>query len=105
MIIILKSIKNSFPGSQPVSFESKHLLDIEREDYFVCEKSDGVRYLLFFLHSSKGPASFLVSIFVCYLVIYTNSVTYTDGNSMTETNIGIMYQIYYSLLEANQMNI
>lgn len=52
----------SFPGSQPVSFESKHLEDIQREDYFVCEKSDGVRYLLFFLHSSKGPASFLVSV-------------------------------------------
>ncbi|KAL9539702.1 hypothetical protein MBANPS3_010119 [Mucor bainieri] len=50
---------SSFPGSQPVSFESKHLIDIEREDYFVCEKSDGVRYLLFFLHSPKGPASFL----------------------------------------------
>ncbi|KAI9480373.1 MAG: mRNA capping enzyme, catalytic domain-containing protein [Benjaminiella poitrasii] len=58
---LLHSPADSFPGSQPVSFESKHLVDIEREDYFVCEKSDGVRYLLFFLHSSKGPASFLFS--------------------------------------------
>ncbi|CEP19019.1 hypothetical protein [Parasitella parasitica] len=56
---LLNSQNDSFPGSQPVSFESKHLTDIEREDYFVCEKSDGVRYLLFFLHSPKGPASFL----------------------------------------------
>ncbi|GAN05502.1 MRNA capping enzyme, alpha subunit [Mucor ambiguus] len=56
---LLNSQNDSFPGSQPVSFESKHLIDIEREDYFVCEKSDGVRYLLFFLHSPKGPASFL----------------------------------------------
>lgn len=50
----------SFPGCQPVSFETKHLNDIEREDYYVCEKSDGVRYLLFIVHSPKGPASFLV---------------------------------------------
>ncbi|RCH91664.1 Dcp1p-Dcp2p decapping enzyme complex alpha subunit [Rhizopus azygosporus] len=50
---------NSFPGSQPVCFESKHLIDIEREDYYVCERSDGVRYLLLFVQSPKGPASFL----------------------------------------------
>jgi hypothetical protein len=41
---------------------------IEREDYFVCEKSDGVRYLLFFLTSPKGPASFLVSLLLLLLL-------------------------------------
>ncbi|KAI8975621.1 mRNA capping enzyme, catalytic domain-containing protein [Mycotypha africana] len=48
-----------FPGSRPITFESKHLRDIEREDYFVTEKADGIRYLLYFVHSPKGPASFL----------------------------------------------
>ncbi|KAG0946805.1 hypothetical protein G6F57_006460 [Rhizopus arrhizus] len=56
---LLHTSNDSFPGCQPVSFETKHLNDIEREDYYVCEKSDGVRYLLFIVHSPKGPASFL----------------------------------------------
>ncbi|KAL0095879.1 mRNA capping enzyme, catalytic domain-containing protein [Phycomyces blakesleeanus] len=56
---LLRTQDDSFPGSQPVCFESKHLSVLEREDYFVCEKTDGVRYLLFFVHSPKGPASFM----------------------------------------------
>ncbi|CEJ01130.1 Putative mRNA capping enzyme, catalytic domain-containing protein (Fragment) [Rhizopus microsporus] len=56
---LLHTTSDSFPGSQPVCFESKHLIDIEREDYYVCERSDGVRYLLLFVQSPKGPASFL----------------------------------------------
>ncbi|TIA93666.1 hypothetical protein E3P81_00829 [Wallemia ichthyophaga] len=39
----------SFPGSQPVSFGWKSLQALEKEDYWVCEKSDGVRCLLLIL--------------------------------------------------------
>ncbi|KLO18624.1 mRNA capping enzyme, alpha subunit [Schizopora paradoxa] len=39
-----------FPGSQPVSFAQKDLDVLEKEDYWVCEKSDGVR-VLFFVHT------------------------------------------------------
>lgn len=41
-----------FPGSQPVSFAQQDLERLEREDFWVCEKSDGVR-VLFFVHSVK----------------------------------------------------
>ncbi|TDL27406.1 mRNA capping enzyme, alpha subunit [Rickenella mellea] len=36
-----------FPGSQPVSFSQSDLDRLENEDYWVCEKSDGVRVLMF----------------------------------------------------------
>ncbi|KAH9901548.1 mRNA capping enzyme, catalytic domain-containing protein [Cubamyces lactineus] len=36
-----------FPGSQPVSFAAKDLEKLEKADFWVAEKSDGVRVLLF----------------------------------------------------------
>ncbi|KAG8918717.1 Dcp1p-Dcp2p decapping enzyme complex alpha subunit [Tulasnella sp. 418] len=40
---------NRFPGSQPVSFKSKDVQRLENEDYWVCEKSDGIRVLFFIM--------------------------------------------------------
>jgi len=48
-----------FPGSQPVSFSSKDLERLEHEDYWVCEKSDGIRVLLFVLTNLETSAQFV----------------------------------------------
>jgi len=54
--------KPKFPGSQPVSFSGKDLTKLERQDYWVCEKSDGIRVLLLVCTdtSSKDQAVYLI---------------------------------------------
>lgn len=39
--------ETKFPGSQPISFSAGSLDLLEKKDFWVCEKSDGVRVLVF----------------------------------------------------------
>jgi len=51
----------TFPGSQPVSLIKSHLTNnLLNQDYVVCEKTDGIRYLLYFTITPSGPAAFVI---------------------------------------------
>ncbi|CEP09075.1 hypothetical protein [Parasitella parasitica] len=51
---LLKLNSYKFPGAQPVSFGAKQLKEIEEEDFFVAEKSDGVRCLALLTFDRKS---------------------------------------------------
>ena len=53
---------NRFPGAQPISFTAKHLKELKAVNYFVSEKADGIRCLMFTTRTKEGRGiTYLVS--------------------------------------------
>lgn len=50
----------SFPGAQPVSFASRHLTELKYQDYYVCEKTDGIRYLMYCTREGERDIHYLI---------------------------------------------
>jgi mRNA guanylyltransferase len=61
---LLERENTRFPGAQPVSFARGHIQQLQHEEYFMCEKTDGVRCLLFLSYKDTGdgfdPVTFLI---------------------------------------------
>lgn len=51
---------NDFPGTMPVGFSKKHIEKVQREKYWVSEKTDGVRHFLVVVQvNNRGPTALL----------------------------------------------
>ncbi|KAH9906382.1 mRNA capping enzyme [Xylariomycetidae sp. FL2044] len=75
----------SFPGAQPVSFARKHLDELRREDYYVCEKSDGMRYLLYLTEDEQGnEAHYLIDRKNDYWWINTGNLHFPPPGNLQE---------------------
>lgn len=65
----------AFPGAQPVSFSSRHLTELQKQDYYVCEKTDGIRCLMYFARGD--PDSGMPEIH--YLIDRKNDYRFVPG--------------------------
>lgn len=57
---LLARNNRSFPGAQPVSFAAKHIEVLKTEDYYVCEKTDGLRYLMYLTQDRDRDIHYLI---------------------------------------------
>ncbi|KAF2137519.1 uncharacterized protein K452DRAFT_301908 [Aplosporella prunicola CBS 121167] len=64
--------QHGFAGAQPVSFASKHIHELMRRDYYLCEKTDGIRCLLYFTQDDLGNE-------IHYLIDRKNDYYYVQG--------------------------
>jgi hypothetical protein len=50
----------TFPGPQPVAIEKRHFDILNKNEYVVCEKTDGERKILIILYINEKPMCFIV---------------------------------------------
>lgn len=101
------SNKNYFPGPQPISIERKHFGILKRNDYVVCEKTDGIRHaLLAVMYEDKKMCVLVDRSQEMYLLplnlpkpMFTGTVM--DGE-LVKTETGWQYLVYDCLLVSNK---
>jgi mRNA guanylyltransferase len=68
----------NFPGAQPVSFGRHHLDELCQQDYFLCEKTDGIRCLLYCTEDDAGNE-------IHYLIDRKNDYYFLKGSGFASS--------------------
>lgn len=92
-----------FPGPQPVSIERRHFRLLKKQPYMVCEKTDGIRYMLVCFTSSDGNKICAIAdraFKAYYLSVTIPRQTVLDGE-LVETKDGKMLYIVYDAVKVN----
>eukprot|EP00959_Pyramimonas_sp_CCMP1952_P474535 9503635-Pyramimonas_sp.AAC.2 len=90
-----------FPGPQPVSIERKHLSVLRRDEYWVCAKSDGTRYVMVLMRMNGEPLAMLVSRSMSLLLLRVTSLpdafegTVMDGELVETRSTGATRFLVY----------
>jgi hypothetical protein len=101
------SNKNYFPGPQPISIERRHFGILKKNDYVVCEKTDGIRHaLLATMYNEKKMCVLVDRSQEMYLLplnlpkpMFTGTVM--DGE-LVKTETGWQFLVYDCLLISNK---
>ncbi|CAG8482418.1 20195_t:CDS:10 [Rhizophagus irregularis] len=89
--------EEGFPGSQPVHFESGHVELLEKENYYVRDKSDGKRYIMFFTTMDESCQFRTLAGFKLPLRSNPNQMhneTMVDGEVIIDTDNNKRYLIF-----------
>jgi hypothetical protein len=86
-----------FPGPQPVSIERRHFPLLKRQPYMVCEKTDGVRYMLVCFTSADGNKVCAITdraFTAFYLSLTIPRQTILDGELVNAKDGKSLYMVY-----------
>ena len=82
---LLNRNSENFPGAQPVSFARRHIEELKHQDYYVCEKTDGIRCLMYILVYQDQQVIYLIDRKNDYYQIQNIWFPKTDGSSLGAT--------------------
>ncbi len=95
--------KNIFPGSQPISIEYRHFNILKSNQYVVCEKTDGVRFMmLVFIYNNKKQCVFINRALDMYTYPLNFKMDVYKGSILEGEMYGDVFMIYDILLSCGE---